>query len=302
MTEDTAPHPSRRRLLVAGGAGIVAAGLGSMYVSTAASADETSAAAKAATAADCLKLTEETTEGPYYLDYDKYRSDITEGRPGVPLALRIRVVDAENCRPLRNVAVDIWHCDALGIYSSYEKSSSGGGAPGGGTPPTGTPPGTPTGAPPGGGHAEPDSDTTYLRGFQMTDRHGWVTFKTVFPGWYRGRAVHIHSKVHVDGTFKDGAYNGGTTCHTGQLYFSEQAIEAVAHLDPYATNETERTPNAEDGIYTGDTPADGMLSLRYDKKHVARGIHAAITLGVDPDAEHNGDDGGGPGPSPSPSA
>ncbi|WP_030610909.1 intradiol ring-cleavage dioxygenase [Streptomyces sclerotialus] len=294
MTEESTPRLSRRRLLAAGGAGIAVAGLGGAALSGSASAEEPATT-------DCLRLTKESIEGPYYLDYDKYRSDVTEGKPGVPLTLRIRVIDSVHCRPLSRVAVDIWHCDALGVYSSYEEQSSGGG--GTPTPPTGTPTAVPTGPPPGGGggHAEPDSDTTYLRGFQMTDRAGWVTFRTVFPGWYRGRAVHIHTKVHVDGTFTHGKYEGGTDCHTGQLYFPEPAIQAVARLDPYATNTTERTTNAEDMLYTGDTAADGMLALRYDERRVGRGVHAAITLGVDPDAVNDGRD-GFPAPTSTPAA
>ncbi len=310
MEETSTPKPNRRQILIAGGVGIAAAGLGTGYLATTASASEATGTGPTPTPSGtgndaCLKLTKETIEGPYYLDYDKFRSDITEHKPGVPLLLRIRVVDSENCRPLRNVAVDIWHCDALGIYSSYEKQSSG---DGGGFPtafptapptgaPTGFPTAFPTGGPGGGMHAEPDSSTTYFRGFQMTDREGWVTFRSVFPGWYIGRAIHIHTKVHVNGTFDNGAYAGGDDCHTGQLYFPEKAIEAVAATKPYSTNTKPRTTNAQDMLYTGDTTADGMLSLRYDPRRLARGIGASITLGVDPDAVHDGQDWpGGPFP------
>ncbi|GAA3115171.1 intradiol ring-cleavage dioxygenase [Streptosporangium carneum] len=275
MKEIDTPGPSRRQILIAGGVGIAAAGLGAAYLATTASASP----------GTCMKLTQETIEGPYYLDYDKHRSDITEQKPGVPVLLRVRVVDAENCRPLRDVAVDIWHCDALGVYSSYEKQSSGDG----GVSPTALPAAAPDGS--GGGmHAAPDSGTTFFRGFQMTDQDGWVTFRTVFPGWYVGRAIHIHTKVHVNGVLKDGAYVGGNDCHTGQLYFPEKAIEAVARTQPYSTNTRPRTTNAQDMLHTGDTPADGMLDLRYDPKRLTEGVQASITLGVDPDAVHNGQD------------
>ncbi|MEV8637297.1 intradiol ring-cleavage dioxygenase [Streptosporangium sp. NPDC051023] len=274
MKDSNTPGPSRRQLLIAGGVTVAAAGLGVAYLATTASAGDPGASSSL-----CLKLTKETIEGPYYLDYDKHRSDITEGKPGVPLTLRIRVVDSENCGPLRDVAVDIWHCDALGIYSGYEKASSGDG----GTFPTDAPGGS------GGGmHAQPDSETTYLRGFQMTDGDGWVTFATVFPGWYIGRAIHIHVKVHVNGTFKDGAYTGGDDCHTGQLYFPENVIEAVAGTGPYSTNTKQRTTNAKDLLYTGETPADGMLEVKYDAGQPAGGVQASITLGVDPEAVHDG--------------
>ncbi|MBB4918683.1 dioxygenase family protein [Streptosporangium saharense] len=312
MEETSAQKPNRRELLIAGGVSIAAAGLGAGYLASSASASTTAGSAHTPTPTIptptsklCLPLSKETIEGPYYLDYDKYRSDITEHKPGVPLLLRIRIVDSENCRPLRNKAVDIWHCDALGIYSSYEKSSSGDG-PGFPTAfptafptdaPTGFPTAFPTGGPGGGMHAEPDSSTTYFRGFQMTDRNGWVTFRSAFPGWYIGRAIHIHVKVHVNGVFRHGAYLGGNDCHTGQLYFPEKLIEAVSALRPYSTNTKPRTTNAQDMLYTGDTAADGMLSVQYDRRHVARGISASITLGVDPDAVHDGQDWpGGPFP------
>ena len=68
-------------------------------------------------------LSPEQTEGPYYIDGEKLRRDITEGRPGVPLLLRLRVVDASTCKPIKGAAVDIWHCDALGIYSGFGSGS-----------------------------------------------------------------------------------------------------------------------------------------------------------------------------------
>src|SRR5207237_5496269 len=84
----------------------------------------------------CCTLTSEVVEGPYYIDADKIRQDVTEDQEGIPLVLQLRVIDAESCRPVRNAAVDIWHCNATGVYSGYEEMGSGGG--GGG--PTGPPP------------------------------------------------------------------------------------------------------------------------------------------------------------------
>lgn len=203
---------TRRKVVVAGGAAVAAVGVGGTIAATA-NAYQTkkgaSPTASSTSSETCYKLTSETTEGPYYIDADKLRQDITEDREGIPLTLRLKVIDNETCKPIRNAAVDIWHCDALGLYSGYEDLSSGGG--GGGTPPSGTPTdvpsGTPTGSPPagggGGGHEEPTDDKRYLRGTWKTDKQGFVTFKTVFPGWYRGRCVHIHTKVHVSGTWTD---------------------------------------------------------------------------------------------------
>ncbi|TGS57800.1 protocatechuate dioxygenase, partial [Mesorhizobium sp. M1D.F.Ca.ET.183.01.1.1] len=109
----------------------------------------------------------EVTEGPFYFDPKLERSDITEGRSGIGLAVRLQVVDA-SCRPLVGARVDIWHCDAQGHYSGY----------------------------PGQGDGQ-DVDTsgqTFLRGWQKTGEGGVVSFATIYPGWYRGRTVHIHFK------------------------------------------------------------------------------------------------------------
>ncbi|WP_030839962.1 intradiol ring-cleavage dioxygenase [Streptomyces hygroscopicus] len=316
---------TRRRAVMAGGAAVAAVGLGAA-VATTASAGETSASAASATSSAtpsaaasspsgevCYRLTSETTEGPYYIDADKIRKDITEDREGIPMTLRLKVIDSESCKPLAKAAVDIWHCDALGIYSGYESSSGGGGGtpptgtptgtpPTGsptGTPPTGTPTGTPptdaptgapTGVPPGGGHQEPTDDERYLRGTQLTDRHGFVEFTTVFPGWYRGRCVHIHTKVHVGGKLTDAGYEGGHTCHTGQLFFAEEAVLAAAEVAPYNTSTTERTTLDEDGIYPGNGAQGGLLNLTYRKGRIGKGVVGSLTLGVDPDATHDGTD------------
>ncbi|MFF8906157.1 intradiol ring-cleavage dioxygenase [Streptomyces olivaceoviridis] len=277
---------------MAGGATAVAVGLGGALAVDASADDDT-------TADLCYTLTSETVEGPYYIDADEIRQDVTEDQDGIPLTLTLKVIDAETCEPLRNAAVDIWHCNAVGVYSGYEASGSGGGG-GGPAPtgiPTGTPTGTPTGAPPsggpggpggGGGHQEPTDDTRYLRGTWRTDQRGHATFRTVFPGWYQGRCVHIHVKVHVDGTWTDAGYEGGHACHTGQLFFAEQAVLLTQEVEPYSTNTTTRTTLDEDTIYPGNGHAGGLLYLSYDRKRVARGVRARLTLGVAPDETHDG--------------
>ncbi|MEW2401611.1 intradiol ring-cleavage dioxygenase [Streptomyces sp. NPDC046862] len=290
---------TRRKVVVAGAGAVAAVGVGGAVVATA-SAGETKkgASAKAAdsTAEECYKLTSETTEGPYYIDADKIRQDITEDKEGIPLTLRLKVIDSESCKPIRNAAVDIWHCDALGLYSGYESLSSGGG----GGAPSDAPSGTPTGEPPsgaptdgtggggGGGHEEPTDDKRYLRGTWKTDKQGFVTFKTIFPGWYRGRCVHIHTKVHVNGEWTDAGYEGGNTCHTGQFFFDEESVLASAEVEPYSTSTTERTTLDEDTIYDQSGTTGGLLKLKYKKNAIAKGVQASITVGVDPDATHTG--------------
>lgn len=292
---------TRRKVLLTGGAAAVAAvGAGGAMAANA-SAEGTSASASdtpTSTSEECYRLTGETTEGPYYIDADKIRKDITEDREGIPFTLRLKVIDSDTCKPLKGAAVDVWHCDALGIYSGYE-SMSGGGGGGGGTPPTGTPTGTPPSGDPGGGggggggHQDPTDDERYLRGTQLTGRHGYVEFSTIFPGWYQGRAVHIHTKVHVDGKLTDTGYEGGHACHTGQFFFTETAVLASAEVAPYSTSTTERTTLEEDTIYGGGGTQDGLLKLKYRKGHIGKGVVGSITMGVDPDETHDGTGGSG---------
>lgn len=162
-------------------------------------------------------LTAEQTEGPFYFDVDSIRSDIREDREGVKLRLAIRVRDAEACEPLRNAVVEIWHCDATGLYSGFEAASTDG--------------------PPGGGG--PTDEETYLRGAQVTDGDGIVELTTIYPGWYRGRTVHIHAKVHLD----------SSTALTTQLYFGEDVSAAVYEHEPYASDSGRDTFNEDDGIF-----------------------------------------------------
>ena len=291
---------TRRKVVAAGAGAVVAAGVGGAFAAGAFAGEETTTArgdAAGTSGEVCYKLTSETTEGPYYIDADKLRRDITEDQEGIALTLRLKVIDSDTCKPLANAAVDIWHCNALGVYSGYESmGSGGGGGGGGGTPPSGTPTGTPTGSPPGGGggggHEEPTDDERYLRGTWRTDKKGEVVFRTVFPGWYRGRCVHIHTKVHVNGTWTDAGYEGGTTCHTGQLFFDEASVLATAEVAPYSTNTTTRTTLDDDTIYPGNGTQGGLLRLRYRKGAIAKGVTATLTMGVDPEATQDGTSGG----------
>ncbi|WP_320777174.1 intradiol ring-cleavage dioxygenase [Streptomyces sp. CRN 30] len=282
-------NASRRQVIVAGGAAVAVVGAGgALAVARDTSADASAIAAQntgSESAEVCYRLSSQAMEGPYYIDADKIRTDITEDREGIPLTLSIKVIDSVTCRPVRGAAVDIWHCDALGLYSGYEDSSS---PPPGGAP-SATPTATPTGDP--GEHQEPTDDRRYLRGTLRTGHDGRVRFVTVFPGWYPSRAVHIHAKVHVDGVWTKGGYEGGRTCHTGQLYFEEEAVRASAEVEPYSANDTPRVTLAEDTIYDQTGTTGGLLTLKYHKRNISKGVSASITVGVDPDAVDDGDDG-----------
>jgi protocatechuate 3,4-dioxygenase beta subunit len=195
------------------GAGVIAVACGGGSSSKTSSSSTTtrtpSAGASGTTAstAACV-LTPEVTEGPYYLDLDKVRSDITEGKDGAPLDLKLTVVDATGCTPIKDAAIDVWHCDAGGVYSGFSQAGAGGR--------------------PGGSQTTTDNQT-FLRGTQVTDASGLAEFQTIYPGWYRGRAVHIHMKVHV----------GGSVVHTGQLFFDD--------LSPTRCTGVRRTARAAPG-------------------------------------------------------
>ena len=186
-------------------------------------------AAVASGALTCI-LTPEMTEGPYYVSGSPRRRDITEGRPGIPLTLRLSVVDASTCRAIRGASVDIWHCDAGGLYSGTEGGSD-----------------------------------DFLRGIRKTDAKGVAVFDTIYPGWYRGRTVHVHAKVHV----------GGNVVHTGQLFFPEAVTNDVYARAPYARRGAPDTPNAADSIFRNGGSRSLLRLARTGK-----GYAGTIAMGV----------------------
>lgn len=164
-------------------------------------------------------LTVEETEGPYYFDADKVRSDIREDRKGTRLTLALRVLDAATCTPIPDAVVDIWHADASGAYSGFDGGSGAGGGPGG-----------------GGGAT---TQTRYLRGAQVTNKDGVAEFTTIYPGWYPGRTTHIHAKVHID----------SATVLTTQLYFEDDLSTKVYEGSAYAARGRRDRLNGSDGIF-----------------------------------------------------
>jgi protocatechuate 3,4-dioxygenase beta subunit len=177
-------------------------------------------------------LTPELTEGPYYIAGEKLRRNITEGKPGAPLTLRLTVVDASTCKPIKDAAVDIWHADAGGVYSGFGQESG---------------------------------NRTFMRGIQRSDAKGVATFQTVYPGWYQGRTVHIHVKVHV----------GGNVVHTGQLFFADAVTDAVYRRSPYSRRPNRTTRNAADSIF-----ASGGSRSVVKVRRQGTGYIGAITMGV----------------------
>jgi protocatechuate 3,4-dioxygenase beta subunit len=178
-------------------------------------------------------LTPEQTEGPFYIENEKMRRKITDGRRGTPLILRATVVDASTCKPIKGAAVDIWHCDAGGVYSGFGQGAS---------------------------------SRTFLRGIQRTNASGLALLRTIYPGWYQGRTVHIHVKVHV----------GGNVVHTGQLYFPDSLTDKVFRKAPYKSRPGRTTRNSNDFVFANGGK-NSMVSVRADG---AGGYVASITMGV----------------------
>lgn len=194
-------------------------------------------------------LTPEQMEGPYWFDVDSVRRDIREDRDGVPLRLGIRVRAGASCAPVVDAVVEIWHCDADGLYSGFEAASlgAGGGSGGGG---------------PGRRRSTPTDESTYLRGAQITDGDGIVELRTIYPGWYSGRTAHIHAKVHID----------NSTVLTTQLYFPAELNDEVSG-GAYAGRGSPDTSNESDGIFDERT----VVSIRGDGEEYL----ATITLDVE---------------------
>jgi protocatechuate 3,4-dioxygenase beta subunit len=203
---------------------------------TSSSSGGSDAAVPTTDGATCI-LDPTLTKGPYWIDERLDRSDIRSDtnnvanpnpRPGLPLTLRITVLasTAEGCAPLPGAQVDVWHCDATGLYSDTSALGTAG--------------------------------QNFLRGFQTTDASGAVTFTTIYPGWYTGRSVHIHVKVRLFD-----AANTATSEATTQVFFDDTITDGVCQkAAPYNARGVPDTSNAMDGFYGGHTEL--LLSLQGD--------------------------------------
>ncbi|MEP6917053.1 MAG: intradiol ring-cleavage dioxygenase [Acidobacteriota bacterium] len=251
--------------------------------------------------AEVCQLIAEQEIGPYYIDKEAIRSDISEGKPGVPLELRIALLDAATCEPLANAAIDVWHCDAMGLYSGFTASNpTDGEGPDRGRGPGGPPPGfDPNRGGPGrsgGPMNAPTDKLTFLRGIQITSAEGIVTFKTVFPGFYMGRTNHIHFKVRMAGRVDGQTYAEGHTSHVGQVFFTEDVNTRLMQHPPYNLHKIHRTTNQEDGIYNDQSGRLSTASLEVATgTELVNGARASIVAALDPAATPAPVRGGGPG-------
>jgi protocatechuate 3,4-dioxygenase beta subunit len=162
-----------------------------------------------------------------------HRRDITEGRSGLPLALTLTVVNVNNaCAAVGGVQVEVWQCDAGGTYSEY-----------------------------GAGAGQ-----TFLRGVQTTDVNGQVTFTTIYPGWYQGRATHIHVDV----------YRSGTIVKTTQMAFPEDVSRTVYASGVYASKGQNATTNAGDNVFSDGTTGE-LATL---SGNTSSGYTATLQVGI----------------------
>jgi protocatechuate 3,4-dioxygenase beta subunit len=226
------PRVTRRGSLARFGGVLATLVTGGAWEAVAADARAGGPAAVASGAVKCV-LTPELTEGPYYIAGERLRRNITDGRPGAALLLGLTVVDASTCRPLKGAAVDIWHADAGGVYSGFGQGAA---------------------------------SRTFMRGVQKTNAAGLALFDTVYPGWYQGRTVHIHVKVHV----------GGSVVHTGQLFFDDTFTDTVYKRSPYSARPNRDTRNTNDSIFVNG----GKNSLLAVAGNGSGGYSGRITMGV----------------------
>jgi len=216
MKEKDQRDITRRDVLGAFTAAVGAALIGCGSSPTSPSASSSTGTTTSGTTSGACAVTPSETEGPYpdrtgmISGTTYYRQDVTEGKPGLPLTLALSVVNVNSgCSPIANATVEIWHCDAAGNYSEYGNSTG----------------------------------ETFLRGLQRSDADGKVTFNTVYPGWYQGRATHIHLEVFVN----------GISVKTTQMAFPDEVNTVVYATGVYAARGNNPTRTSADGIFADGT-------------------------------------------------
>jgi protocatechuate 3,4-dioxygenase beta subunit len=205
-----------------------------------------------ANAAGACTLTAEQEEGPYYVAVDDVREDIVLGQPGVPFHIEITVINSLTCKPLKNAAVDLWHCNASGIYSDESSESTLG--------------------------------QTYLRGVQFTDKHGQVTFHSVFPGHYAGRTTHVHARIHINSRDAAHELTAGHVCHTGQVFPTEAAYIEIYKLAPYNAETATIVTHAEDRVWTEQHGYTEQMTMSMIGSRLSTGVIGKVTMAVNPKA------------------
>src|SRR5215212_8148039 len=227
----------------------------------------------AITTLDCV-VRPELTIGPYFVDEQLNRSDIRSNssdhsvKEGVPLTLNINVasVGDNSCTPIEGAQLDVWHCDAQGQYSGVSAQGSD------------------------------STGQDFLRGYQLTDANGAVQFQTIYPGWYSGRAVHIHFTIRTQGA------DSADYQFTSQFFFDDTLTDQVQALEPYASHGQRDIRNSDDNIFSGGGN-QLLLNLQGD---TTNGYTGSMSIGLDLTdietgaADINSGRPGGPGGAPPP--
>lgn len=187
---------------------------------------------------------------------------MVESQAGVSLLLDYQVIDVATCKPVPNVYVEIWHCNATGVYGGVVANGNGNSAD------------------------SSNLKNTWLRGIQPTDTDGVAQFESVFPGHYTGRTTHIHIMVHTKATVLPNNTLGfnNYASHVGQTFFDQSLITAVEKVSPYSTNRQQLTTNAADMIMSQEAATEGVdpvMEYTLLGNTVADGLYAWIAFGID---------------------
>ena len=259
---------SRREVLaLLGGASAAVFAIPAFSNLTLNSLGETPTPAATSTALPACVVRPELTEGPYFVENELNRSDIridpSDGsvKEGAPLRLVYRVseISANACTSLAGAQVDVWHCDALGVYSGVNDRGFD------------------------------TSEQLWLRGYQITDETGTAEFMTIYTGWYPGRTVHIHFKIRTDPDAAQG-YE-----FTSQLFFDDALSDRVLAEEPYASRGYRNTLNTEDGIFQA---SDGLLTLQVVEEEGGYAAIFDIGLDLSQPSQAQSGGGGRPGGAP----
>ncbi len=234
-----AEKPTRRSIIGALSLGAVSAPLDIRI----GHAQATNTAPSAQLPGTCV-LFPQAVEGPYYFDPKLVRADISEGRPGLPLKLVLKLIDNGSCAPIEGARIDIWHCDAGGIYSGYARQ---------------------------GDKRNISAEAQhYLRGTQLSDAKGYVTFQSIYPGWYPGRTPHIHIKALLN----------DKSVLTGQVYFpDEMSLRVYNSHAPYNQRPVPDTSNTRDFIFREGAKEGGGIILAMEEAE--NGVTGTLLIAVD---------------------
>ncbi|KAK6200864.1 hypothetical protein LQW54_009448 [Pestalotiopsis sp. IQ-011] len=215
----------------------------------------------------CAVLNPQGEVGPFYVEGEYVRSDVTDSEPGVEIIMEAQVIDVNTCEPLVGAWFDIWNCNSTGVYSGVQSSGNG------------------------NSNDATNLDNTALRGIQQTDDNGVVKFTTIYAGHYSGRANHMHVALHTEATEEaNGTITMGTVPHIGQFFWDQGLTTQVEAVSPYSTNTIALTTNAEDRVFgeqeTAGTTSDPVFNYVFLGDSVSDGIFQWIVVGVDTTASY----------------